>query len=125
MSIVIVDDSAVVRRHAARNACAKVEGAEVVGEFESPAPAIESIRNNPPDVILLDMQLVNGSGLEVLRAVSAEHPNVKVMVFTNFAEDVYRKRCLEAGAYAFYDKKSDLNALRQTLHGLASAGSVC
>jgi DNA-binding NarL/FixJ family response regulator len=77
---------------------------------------------NPPDVVLLDIQLLNGSGLEVLRAVSAEHPSVKVVVFTNFAEDVYRKRCLEAGAYAFYDKKSDLPALRQTLHGLASAG---
>ena len=124
MSIVIIDDSAVVRVML-REMLAKVEGAEVVGEFESPAPAIESIRNNPPDVILLDMQLVNGSGLEVLRAVSAEHPNVKVMLFTNFAEGVYRKRCLEAGAYAFYDKKSDLNALRQTLHGLASDGRVC
>ncbi|MEF8735193.1 MAG: response regulator transcription factor [Candidatus Accumulibacter necessarius] len=123
MSIVIVDDSAVVR-DMLREMLAKVEGAEVVGEFESPAPAIESIRNNPPDVILLDMQLVNGSGLEVLRAVSAEHPNVKVMLFTNFAEGVYRKRCLEGGAYAFYDKKSDLNALRQTLHGLASDGRV-
>ena len=97
MSIVILDDRAVVRVML-REMLAQVEGAEVVGEFESPAPAIESIRNNPPDVILLDMQLVNGSGLEVLRAVSAEHPNVKVMVFTNFAEDVYRKRCLEAGA---------------------------
>ena len=123
ISIVIVDDSAVVR-DMLREMLAKVEGAEVVGEFESPAPAIESIRNNPPDVILLDMQLVNGSGLEVLRAVSAEHPNVKVMLFTNFAEGVYRKRCLEAGAYAFYDKKSDLNALRQTLHGLAADGRV-
>lgn len=123
MSIVIVDDSAVVR-DLLREMLAKVEGAEVAGEFESPAPAIESIRNNPPDVILLDMQLVNGSGLEVLRVVSAEHPNVKVMVFTNFAEGVYRKRCLEAGAHAFYDKKSELNALRQTLHGLASARRV-
>lgn len=121
MSILIVDDSAVAR-DMLRDMLAKVEGAEVVGEFESPAPAIESIRSNPPDVVLLDIQLVNGSGLEVLRAVSAEHPSVKVVVFTNFAEDVYRKRCLEAGAYAFYDKKSDLPALRQTLHGLASAG---
>ncbi|WP_288130835.1 response regulator transcription factor [Accumulibacter sp.] len=119
MSILTVDDSAVVRGML-REMLAKIEGAEVVGEFESPAPAIESIRNHPPDVVLLDIQLVNGSGLEVLRAVSTEHPDVKVMVFTNFAEPVYRRRCLEAGAYAFYDKKSDLHALRQALQGLAS-----
>lgn len=120
MSILIVDDSAVVRS-LLREMLAKVEGADVVGEFESPAPAIESIRTNPPDVVLLDIQLANGSGLEVLRAVNREYPSVKVMVFTNFAEPVYRKRCLEAGAYAFYDKKSDLNALRQALHNLGSA----
>ncbi len=123
MSIVIVDDSAVVR-HLLREMLAKVVGAEVVGEFASPAAAIESIRSNPPDVVLLDIQLVNGSGLEVLRAVSSDHPGVKVMVFTNYAEDVYRQRCLQAGAYAFYDKKSDLHVLRQALSGLAAAAAV-
>lgn len=123
MLILIVDDSALVRRML-REMLAQIEGAEVVGEFESPAPAIESIRSHPPDIVLLDIQLANGSGLEVLRAVRTEHPGVKVMVFTNFAEPVYRKRCLEAGAYAFYDKKSDLHLLRQSLHGLASAARV-
>jgi DNA-binding NarL/FixJ family response regulator len=121
MSILIVDDSAVVR-DLLREMLAQVEGADVVGEFASPAPAIASIRSNPPDVVLLDIDLVGGSGLDVLRAVCAEHPSVKVIVFTNFAEDICRRRCLQAGAYAFYDKNSDLRALRQTLHGLASAG---
>ena len=123
MSIVIVDDSAVVRR-LLREMLARVEGAEVIGEFASPAAAIESIRSHPPDVVLLDIQLLNGSGLEVLRAVSSDHPAVKVMVFTNYAEDVYRQRCLQAGACAFYDKKSDLYALRQTLSGLVAAAAV-
>jgi len=120
MSILIVDDSAVVRSML-REMLAQVEGAEVVGEFASPAPAIASIRRAPPDVVLLDIQLTDGSGLEVLREVRTQHPGVKVMVFTNFAEEVYRKRCLQAGAYAFYDKKNDLHALRQTLRGLAPA----
>lgn len=105
-----------------REMLANVEGADVVGEFASPGPAIASIRSNPPDVVVLDIQLVNGSGLEVLRAVGANHPDTKVLVFTNYAEDVYRRRCLEAGAHAFYDKKSDLQALRQCLCCLAPAG---
>lgn len=123
MLTLIVDDSALVRRML-REILVQIEGTEVVGEFESPAPAIESIRSRPPDIVLLDIQLANGSGLEVLRIVRMEHPSVKVMVFTNFSESVYRKRCLEAGAYAFYDKKSDLQVLRQSLHGLASAARV-
>lgn len=116
--ILIVDDSVVVRAML-REMLARIDGAELVGEFDTPASAIASIRSNPPDIVLLDIQLNKGSGLEVLRAVSAEQPRVKVLVFTNFAEDVYRRRCLEAGAYAFYDKKSDLPVLRQTLSGLA------
>ena len=119
MSVLIVEDSAAVR-NALRQMLSNMEGVEVVGEFESPAPAIESIRANPPDVVLLDIALTNGSGLEVLRAVTKDHPRVKVIVFSNFAESVYRKRCLDAGAYAFYDKKCDLKTLRQTLQDLAS-----
>ncbi len=119
MQVVIVEDSAVVRS-ALREIVASVEGAVVAGEFESPAPAIDSIRTNPPQAVVLDIQLVNGSGLELLQAVSKEHPQVKVIVFTNFAEPMFRKRCQEAGAYAFYDKKSDLQALRHTLRGLVS-----
>jgi DNA-binding NarL/FixJ family response regulator len=117
MSILIVDDSAVVRQ-VLREILAEVEGAEVVGEFASPAPAIESMRSNPPDIVLLDIQLVDGSGLEVLHAVRSNHPQTKVVVFTNHAEEVYRKRCLKAGAHAFYDKKSDLQALGQDLRRL-------
>jgi len=119
MQILIVEDSAVVRS-ALREMVASVEGAVVAGEFESPTPAINSIRTNPPQVVVLDIQLVNGSGLEVLHTVSKEHPQVKVIVFTNFAEPVFRKRCQDAGAYAFYDKKSDLQALRHTLQDLVS-----
>ncbi|MCM8612340.1 response regulator transcription factor [Accumulibacter sp.] len=118
MSILIVDDSAVVRQ-VLREILAEVEGTEVVGEFASPAPAIESMRSNPPDIVLLDIQLVDGSGLEVLHAVRSNHPQTKVLVFTNHVEEVYRKRCLKAGAHAFYDKKSDLQALRQDLRRLA------
>ncbi|WP_287460001.1 response regulator transcription factor [Accumulibacter sp.] len=121
LSILIVDDSAVVRRML-REMLANVEGADVVGEFASPGPAIASIRSSPPDVVVLDIQLVNGSGLEILRAVGSSHPETKVLVFTNHAEDVYRRRCLEAGAHAFYDKKSDLQALRQCLCCLAPSG---
>ncbi|EXI91748.1 MAG: putative transcriptional regulator [Candidatus Accumulibacter sp. BA-94] len=118
-TILIVDDSAVARQ-VLREMLAEVAGAEVVGEFASAAPAIESLRSNPPDIVLLDIQLVDGSGLEVLREVRANHQRTKVLMFTNHAEEVYRKRCLRAGAHAFYDKKSDLQALRQDLHRLAA-----
>lgn len=117
--VLIVEDSAVVRR-LLREIFASIDGAMVAGEFDSPGPAIESIRTNPPQVVVLDIQLVGGSGLEVLHAVSKERPQVKVIVFTNFAEPVYRKRCLDAGAYAFYDKKSDMRALRRTLQDLVA-----
>lgn len=119
MSILLIEDSAVVR-NALREMVSSIEGAVVAGEFDSPGPAIENIRTNPPGVVVLDIQLVNGSGLDVLHTVSKEHPEVKVIVFTNFAEPVYRKRCLDAGAYAFYDKKSDIHALRRTLQDLVS-----
>ncbi|MBK7675085.1 MAG: response regulator [Candidatus Accumulibacter sp.] len=69
-----------------------------MGEFASPAPAIASIRRRPPDLVVVDIQLLDDSGLDVLRALGPDHPATQVLVFTNHAEDVCRRRCLEAGA---------------------------
>lgn len=118
--VIVVDDSEIVRG-VLRAMAAEIGGIELCGEFVSPAPAIASLRTDPADVVVLDIQLINGSGMEVMRAVSESQPGVKVIVFSNFADAVFRERYLGAGAYAFYDKKDDLRALRATLRQLAAA----
>jgi DNA-binding NarL/FixJ family response regulator len=83
----------------------------VVGEAGTPASAIEQILQLHPDVVVLDVQLEGGSGLQVLQAVRGADPKVAFVVFSNSAGSGYRKRYLKEGAADFLDKSSEFDQL--------------
>lgn len=93
---------------------------DVVGEAATPAGAIEQILALHPDVVVLDVQLEGGSGLEVLKAVRSADPTVAFVVFSNSATSVYRRRFLKEGAADFLDKSTEFDQLPRAV---ASAGS--
>ena len=85
--------------------------ATVVGEANSPQACIEGIRATHPDVVVLDVQLEGGRGIDVLHAVRAAQPRVAFVVFSNNSNAVYRKRYLGAGATSFLDKSTEFDQL--------------
>lgn len=122
MKVMVIEDSAIVRI-VFHNLLAQVRGASVAGEFDTAASAIRALEHGSPDAILLDIQLRAGNGMEVLKVVAADYPQVKVFIVTNFTDDLYRKRYLEAGATGFFDKSRDLAALRTSLQMLSTAAN--
>ncbi|WP_424191666.1 response regulator [Ampullimonas aquatilis] len=94
----------------------------VIADFaETQNDAIEWLENNPWDVVIVDLNLREGHGLEVLRALQT---NSKVdlsakrrVVLTNYASPQMRIRCEELGADAFFDKSSDIDRLIEYLTG--------
>lgn len=93
----------------------------MTAEFCCAPSAVAGIRREPPDILLLDIELETGTGMDVLKAVSTEFPATKVIMLTNCTEAIYHAHFINAGAYAFYDKSRELAALRSTLERLASA----
>jgi DNA-binding NarL/FixJ family response regulator len=93
----------------------------VVGEAASPEACISRILDLQPDVVVLDVQLEGGTGLEVLKAVRAADPGVAFVVFSNSTGPAYRKRYLREGASRFLDKSSEFDLLPQAL---ATAATV-
>src|SRR5664279_1170366 len=69
----------------------KVDGVAIVGEAGTAASAIEGILRTLPHSVVLDIHLVGGSGIDVLRKVKLTHPNIVFIVLTNHAEPQYRK----------------------------------
>ncbi|MFC5523688.1 response regulator [Polaromonas jejuensis] len=118
----IVEDSDVVRA-LWRTVVARIAGLSLSGEFNRASTAIAAIRRKPPHVVLLDINLNDGNGMEVLRVVTAECPMTKVVVVSNCADATHRKYFTEAGAHAFYDKSHELAAMRGMLERLAGFGS--
>jgi two-component system OmpR family response regulator len=117
-NVMMVEDSPIVRG-VLRGMLETIPQLSLSGGFSGAPAAIDAIRNAPPDVILLDIQLKVGNGMDVLKVVSAEYPAIKVIVVTNFSDAVYRKHYSSAGAFAFFDKCHELRALSGCLEKLA------
>lgn len=119
MKIFLVEDSPLIRDrlHAV---IAEIGVARVVAEAEAPPAAIEGIAAHRPDVVVLDLNLAGGSGLEVLQALRANRPTPKVMVLTNYSDRFYRRKCLGLGAEWFFDKTLEFERVGETLRGLGN-----
>lgn len=95
-------------------------GMTVVGRAESPQACFDGILQSQPDVVVLDVQLDGGAGLEVLRTVRLAAPDVAFVVFSNNSGPAYRRRYLAEGALQFIDKSTEFDLLAPAV-ALASA----
>lgn len=86
-------------------------GMAVVGRAQTPQACFDGILASHPDVVVLDVQLDGGSGLEVMRTVHLAAPEVAFVVFSNHVGPAYRKRYLDEGAHQFIDKSGDFSQL--------------
>src|SRR4029079_12918712 len=110
---IVADSSAILQRLV--RSISDLPGVDYVGSAEDVAPAIAGLEKIQPDALILDLQLPSGNGLDVLRAVRKSHPDMRVLVFTNFAEDAYRDAAMKAGAQEFLDKNADFPKVRDIL----------
>lgn len=98
---------------------------EVVGYAETEAEALELLAHAPCDVVVLDLQLRQGNGLAVLKALRATpaRESVTVIVLTNFAFPHFRDRSLKLGANYFFDKAKEYDRVRDVLEELVARAS--
>jgi DNA-binding NarL/FixJ family response regulator len=109
VKVFLVDDSALIReRVAAMLAACEMD---IVGAAQTPEASIDGILASHPDVVVLDVQLEGGTGLQVLRAVRQAEPDIAFVVFSNNAGPAYRKRYLGEGAERFLDKTTEFDQL--------------
>ena len=111
--VFIADDSSLIRERVASMLGASAM--TIVGQAETPQDSIEGILAVYPDVVVLDVQLEGGSGLQVLRAIRHAAPGIAFVVFSNSSDPSYRKRYLGAGADGFLDKTHEFDQLAQAV----------
>jgi DNA-binding NarL/FixJ family response regulator len=118
LTVFLVEDSPDIRARLAET-IRGIEGAELVGEAGTVGGAIDGIRTTHPGAVILDLQLEDGSGLEVLKAVHPASPALHIAVLTNYATDQHRRACMNAGAEFFLDKSSEFPRIREIVNGWA------
>jgi DNA-binding NarL/FixJ family response regulator len=116
--VFLAEDSQPVRERIAR--LLATAAMCVVGEAATPQASIAGIRDSRPDVVVLDVHLQGGTGLQVLRSVRAAQPEVAFVVFSNNHDDAYRRRYLADGASRYLDKSTEFEQLAAAVSDCAS-----
>jgi DNA-binding NarL/FixJ family response regulator len=121
MNVFVVEDAPEVRKRLVA-ILRGIPGVDVVGETGSVRGAVDGALAAAVDVMLLDLQLADGSGLDVLAAVKPQRPGLYVIVLSNFATQTqYHDASLAAGADVVLDKTTEFGRVRDLLRGRLAA----
>lgn len=120
MKILIADDHAVVRQ-GLRLILANEFKKATFGEANDTNALFEQLKADTWDVVIMDLSMPGGSGLEMLKEIKHSHPALPVLVLSMYPEDQYAVRTLKAGASGYLTKESAseelVNAVQKVLRG--------
>jgi len=118
--IMIVDDHPIVREGLTVRISAQPD-LTVCGEAATEDEAVTRVAELVPDLLIVDISLDSGNGLEVIKRVKAAHPSVRMLVLSGYKESVYGERAFRAGAMGYVNKQESngklLEAIRAILDG--------
>jgi two-component system response regulator EvgA len=115
-TVLIADDHPVVR--GALKILLKQEGFQQIFEVSKGNEVIPMIREHQPKVVVLDLDMPEMAGLDVLDRIYANEMQCQVVVFTSLERIFYQDRCMRAGASAYVSKSNDLQHLQKALRAV-------
>jgi two-component system, OmpR family, response regulator len=118
--VFVVDDSAIVRERLI-TLLTEVPNVTIAGEAEMARDAIAGIQRHRPDVVVLDISMPGGSGIQVLETVKKDKPAPMVIMLTNFDHPQYRQRCMQLGADHFLDKSNNFERVIEIVRDFHAA----
>lgn len=110
LRVLLVEDSPVIRESVVELIEANGR-ARVAYATDSESAAVGELKENPYDVVIVDLRLREGSGFGVLRALQQYQPDTLTIVLTNYTSAAIRKRCAELGVKWFFDKSSEFEGI--------------
>lgn len=120
LKVFLIDDSSLIRKRL-RAFLKAIGHVKVVGETATVAGSLKRIRKKKPDVVILDMRLPDGSGIDVLEGFQGGSYEPVKIVLTNYAEKPIKFYSMLSGADYFFDKSKDIGKLKAVVKQLAAA----
>ncbi|MCA2004762.1 MAG: response regulator transcription factor [Ignavibacterium sp.] len=119
LKIYIVEDSPYVRKSLVR-VISEIPGIKIVGEGENVKSALEFLTKNESDVYVLDYNLPDGTGVDIIKSIKQLKLNAISVVISNIVDEPLRKSILKSGADYFFDKSNEIDDLFALLEKLAN-----
>ncbi len=114
MKVFIVDDSMMIWIRLVE-IVKDIKNLELVGVAGVPESALKRIRELKPDVVVLDIKLYGGSGIDLLKQIKNALPDTVVIMFTNYPYPQYKDKCTKLGADYFFDKSNEFEKVYEVL----------
>jgi len=121
--VFVVDDQEIVRRGVV-DLCEAEPGIEVVGEASTATQASARISATNPDVVLMDMRLPDGNGIDVCRDVRSENPKIRCIILTAYDDDEAINAAVLAGASGYVLKEVRGHRLIENIRTVAAGRSL-
>ena len=116
--VVIADDHPVVRS-GIRDMLTAADGITVVGEAEDGAEALQLTRDEHPDVLLLDVEMPERSGVEVAQALQSESSPTRLLALSSYDDQEYVRGLLENGAAGYLTKENAPELIIEAVRAVA------
>jgi DNA-binding NarL/FixJ family response regulator len=113
LRVFLAEDSALIRQRLETMIAAA--GAATVGQANNSGEAIRGILDTRPELVILDIQLKEGSGFDVLRAIYEQAPDIDIYLFSNFDSYPYRQLAERLGARGVFDKCREFENMRDLI----------
>ena len=117
MRVFIVEDSVIVRGRIIVN-LSSMKGVTICGMSGVMEDALIGIEKEKPDVVIIDLKIFGGSGIDVLKVIKEETPHVTAIVLTNYPFQQYRERCRDLGVDYFFDKSTEFDRAFEVIAGI-------
>jgi two-component system, NarL family, response regulator DevR len=121
--LLLVDDHQVVRV-GLRTVLHNRQGITVVGEAESKAAAMRAVKRFKPDIVMMDVRLPDGSGIEAARDILAERPMTRLIFLTSYPNDESALAAVLAGAHGYVLKTIDSGLLIRSIRAVSNGQSI-
>ena len=110
--VLLVDDEREFVQTLSERLLLRDMGSAVAYDGES---ALEMLREDEPEVMILDLKMPGIDGMEVLRQVKATQPDIEVIILTGHGNETDRETCMGLGAFAYLQKPVDIDVLSETM----------
>lgn len=121
ISVLVADDHAIIR-DGLRKILADTEDLVVAGEAADGNAALELVRSQEWDVMLMDLSMPGRHGIELIKLVKADRPKLPILIFSMHPEEQFAVRSIRAGASGYLSKESDSNLLVPAIRKVAAGG---
>ncbi len=121
MKILIADDHLLLRR-GIRSILEEMPETESISEASNGHEAIRAIREQDFDLLLLDISMPGKDGLDTLKQLRYENPDIRILMLTMHPEDRYAIRTLKSGASGYLKKDCSPDELKKAVHEVMATG---